>query len=328
MATLDFYKSDGTQVKVSLADDPANPGQYLPKSNGDLLLGTPGTGEPAHAGGSTGLIGWARDILAKIAAFGTSAAPSADVLSVQYPNAYVGKATLGVLNAALTVDTLGASQISFHFPNGTSGCGVLIEATNSNATVPTWNAIKYLRTAPVSQIYNLTYGAMTGFSAGDVINADCAGFSQVRIRIAAFAASFEVLATRIYCPGIKAVFAELSNQTTLTVVASLNTGVYYTDTTTPLAANATFTGSTRTMAVGNNRFTANMTADVSSAANGFRIRRSTDNTNWYYGAEAWDSANLAAQLTTIRTAPFYQLYIANGPSPQTVFVITSSQTPN
>lgn len=30
MATLDFYKSDGTQVKVSLADDPANPGQYLP----------------------------------------------------------------------------------------------------------------------------------------------------------------------------------------------------------------------------------------------------------------------------------------------------------
>ena len=33
-------------------------------------LGTPGTGEPAHAGGSTGLIGWARDILAANGATG------------------------------------------------------------------------------------------------------------------------------------------------------------------------------------------------------------------------------------------------------------------
>jgi len=61
VARFDLFQG-GNRVPMTVEDDPDNVGQYvLP---GARALGTPGTGEPAHAGGSTGVIGWLRDILA------------------------------------------------------------------------------------------------------------------------------------------------------------------------------------------------------------------------------------------------------------------------
>jgi len=328
MATLDFYKSDGTQVKVSLADDPANPGQYLPKSNGDLLLGTPGTSEPAHAGGSTGLIGWLRDILAKIAAFGTSSAPSADVLSVQYPTSYVSKATLGALNAALTVDTLGAAQIVFHFPQST-GSLVVIEGQNSNATTPVWEPMKFLRPSPVEVVTNLNYsGSGQSFASGAIIIVSCAGFTQIRCRVSTHYSSFEVLASRLFNPGLNHVFCELSNQTTIPVSVQDNPAQYYTDTTTPLGANATFTGSTRTMAVGNNKFTANFYTETIPSSQSSCTVQSSHDLGWGYALAAPTvQASPVSTISVERTAPYYRIHIVQSATAATYTRILSSQTP-
>lgn len=340
MATLDFYKDDGSKVKLSLADDPANPGQYLPKSAGDLSLGTPGTGEPAHAGGSTGLIGWARDILAngasilaKIAAFGTSEAPSADVLSVQYPSAYVGKATLTGVNQALTVDTLGAAQIAFHFPQATVSM-VIIEGVNSNAGTPSWIPMKFIRPSPVDAVSNLNYsGSGQNFGAGDIILVSCAGFDQIRCRVSTHTSAFEVLASRIFSPGLNHVFAELSNQTVIpvsvgTITIPSNCSVYYTDTDTPLAANATFTGSTRTMQPGNNKFTANFYTETSPSSESSCILQSSHDLGWGYAVAA--PTVMASPVNTIsveRTAPYYRIYIAQSATAAAYTRILSSQTP-
>lgn len=332
MATLDFYKSDGTQVKLSLVEDPANPGQYLPKSNGDLLLGTPGTGEPAHAGGSTGVIGWLRDILAngasllaKIAAFGTSSAPSADVLSVQYPNTYVGKATLGALNAALTVDTLVACQIAFTsdqvMPGGMT---FVIEGTNANAASPVWSALRFF-----SEIGGALYVASSGatMGVGGKFIVSCAGMTQVRVRITEYSSgSWEVLAHRVYLPSFSTNISMPTNTSATPLFTVDSNAVYYTDTTTPLAANATFTGSTRAMLEGNNFFNAYFRSDTSGAS--FQIEVSTNNVNWRLGLPLVSStANSPSNQSMRRTTSFYRVVCVAGAAAQSVLNIHSSQTP-
>ena len=299
-------------------------------------LGTPGTGEPAHAGGSTGVIGWLRDILAKIAAFGTSAVPSADVVSVQYPNAYIGKATLGALDEALTVDTLGASQIAFNFPQGNGAGAVVFEGANTNATSPTWVLLRTLR--PLGN-FGLTMrgNGQASVDAGDQVLVECAGFNQARIRISAYTSgSFEAIAQRIYSPGLVPVCAEISTTyyTTASSTANplgtfLSTGIYYTDTTTPLAANAAFVGSTRTMAQGNNFFNIQIQASGgSSAANGSRIQKSSDATDWFHCIDGSLVDSNPMNSSARRTTTYYRVLYSNGVSPQGTFSVTSSQTPN
>jgi len=337
MATLDFYKSDGTQVKVSLADDPANPGQYLPKSNGDLLLGTPGTGEPAHAGGSTGLIGWARDILAKIAAFGTSSVPSADVVSVQYPNAYVGKATLGALNAALTVDTLGAAQIAFNAAQTTpGGFQVTFEGTNSNATTPIWTALRYVHEGSyMSPIYSAPGSGV--LIAGYTCRVDCAGLTQVRVRCSAYSSgTCEVLAHRVYSPGLIPTVNEPSNTSSNGIYVSQLNGYAATaygsqaeDTSTPLAAGTTFTSSARNTATGSiGSYTIDSISDQASAANGVKIQRSTNFTTWFDVWSGSATANTPLQQRVWVTTPYMRVTYTNGATLQTSFNITTAARVN
>lgn len=294
-------------------------------------LGTPGTGEPAHAGGSTGLIGWARDILAKIAAFGTSAAPSADVLSVQYPNTYVGKATISAMNQALTVDTLGASQIAFNLPQGSQGA-VIFEGINSNATTPAWAALRCLSEGTFGPVYS-SPGSVY-ISAGGTFRADCAGLTQIRARAATYLSSYEILAHRIYSPGLIPAVTEPSNVSSNSIYTILGTGAYYTDTTTPLAANATFTGSSRTMSIGNHRFNASFYTNTNSVAGGCIVESSVD------GGSVWlpepqsaaaivnGSVIPVATISVIRTAPQYRVKLIQSATPAGTTRVTSSQTPN
>ena len=114
------------------------------------------------------------------------------------------------------------------------------------------------------------------------------------------------------------------------ILASQDTAVYYVDTTTPLAANATFTGSDRAMAAGNSRFTADFYADRVSASVGARIENIVDSGVAYLPV-AGDGVDpgIALQLTVIRTTGSYRVFYANGATAQTsLFRISSSQTPN
>ena len=298
-------------------------------------LGTPGTGEPAHAGGSTGLIGWARDILAKIAAFGTSAAPSADVVSVQHPNTYVSKSTLSILNAALTVDTLGAAQIAFYAPQTTpGGMGLIFEGTNSNATSPVWTSLRYLHEGSYAPYYSPPGGG-NFMVAGNTYRVDCAGVTQIRVRVSAYTSgSWEVLAHRVYSPGLIPTVNEPSNTSSnqtyvLQVTTPSNCSQYYNDSVTPLGASATFTGSTRTMATGNNFFNALYMSDQLSIGSAAQIQGSQDaGVTWRPHLQASASPGIGLPMTSKRTVTSYRLVYTNGATLQTYFSATSSQTPN
>lgn len=114
------------------------------------------------------------------------------------------------------------------------------------------------------------------------------------------------------------------------ILASQSTAVYYTDTTTPLAAGATFTGSSRTMNVGNNYFNATFYSQEIGNALGTFLQNSLDGTTEWAQATPVNQLQGYTALThrAVRTAPFYRVTHTNGEGAQTLFRITSSQTPN
>lgn len=109
-----------------------------------------------------------------------------------------------------------------------------------------------------------------------------------------------------------------------------NPAQYYTDTTTPLAANATFTGSTRTMAVGNNQFTAEVLSDVLTGNTATRLQASTDSGSTW-GNTGPTPGNPAGNIPFVmevnRRAGHYRVIHQNGATPQGSLRIISSQLP-
>ena len=320
-------------------------------------LGTPGTGEPAHAGGSTGLIGWARDILAKIAAFGTSAAPSADVLSMQ-EGQLVTSSVLSTSGATHVALCSGMSEVVFRIYDNAGGPSVIPSSTTvaaegwhsahgSEATSTNWVPIRTVQDSAIS------YLVQWGESTQGQINpntwhpnqyiASCVGFEKVRIRLTGTPASPYKVISAVHPSSNRVsrlVTAKLvcdANTTSTSQAQPLytyttnNTAVYYNDSVTPLAASATFTGSTRTMATGNNFFNAVFFSDANGAALGAQIQNAPDGTNWR-GASPADALQgyiaLVHRAVRTSTTPSYRVIYANGGTAQTFFSLTSSQTPN
>lgn len=298
-------------------------------------LGTPGTGEPAHAGGSTGLIGWARDILAKIAAFGTSGVPSDNVISVQGPpNQYADFVFTAInqslvlncegLGAAVFYSRVGASatfQVQLDFGGGNwFPCECMVHAAGSGTAGPSYAAF-YLPT-------------------GQWATVSTRGAKQVRITTITYSTTGAISGIVSLYPLVTT--TEVSNFNAVAILPTVNTvgtvttpsacSVYYTDTTTPLGAGATFTGSSRTMAAGNNKFVAYTVADQVSFTDGFRIQSSVDNTNWFPIEKAtstvlFGTGSCIAKLVADRDTSFYRVSLTNGPYGQSILRITSSQTP-
>lgn len=291
--TLDYWDQKGDKIPLTLVEDPANPGQFLHKAGG-----------------------------------GTAAVPSSDVQTVQYPTSYVGKATLALLNAAYTVDTLGASQIQFHIATMGSA-SVIIEGTNSNATSPAWTSLRSLYAGSFGPVYP-SPGAQF-VNAGNTLLVDCAGQTQIRFRLATYTSgSIEVLAHRSYCPALRAVASEPSNTSSnpIYTIASQQS-VFYADTATPLGTSASFTGSTRTMLAGLNAFNALYIADQPSIGSAATIQGSSDSgVTWRAHAVGTQTAGTPVPLRAPRTVTTYRLAFSNGPTGQGYFSATSSQTPN
>lgn len=322
MARFDLFQG-GNRVPMTVEDDPDNVGQYvLP---GARALGTPGTGEPAHAGGSTGLIGWARDILAKIAAFGTSGVPSANVISVQGPPNQYGTITFTAINQALTLNCEGMASANFYC-RSTGTLGIQIQLDYGDGT---WRVSEFLlRSAEINGL------SMQYFMVTPALNAwyGCSTKGAKRVRIIAVAWTsggvFDgvVSASPIYSA------VEIAGNTTLSNVTTINTpsscSVYYTDTTAPLAASALFIGSTRTMLPGNNRFVANFYTDTGSGPASCVMESSHDLGYGFLPATTGATAAPVATISAERAAPYYRLYMFQSATPATVTRILSSQIPN
>ena len=294
-------------------------------------LGTPGTGEPAHAGGSTGLIGWARDILAngasilaKIAAAGTSGVPSPDVMSVQGPPNQFASVTFTGNNQELILNCEGMSSAVFVCRLA----GVLSVSYHLDYGNGIWADIEYFRHSSSSTAGAIGFGAHTPVLAYWYL-VSTRGAKRVRLSTTAWTSGgvFDAVVNT----DSPVVQAEIVN--TIAAVGAVTTpsncSEYYTDTATPLAANALFIGSTRAMLAGNNKFNSLAVSDLGSTTNGFFTQGSTDvGTTWRNHKLLTMPASDPTPSEVQRTVNSYRIGFQNGASAQTFFSLTSSQTPN
>ena len=303
-------------------------------------LGTPGTGEPAHAGGSTGLIGWARDILAKIAAFGTSGVPSANVISVQGPPNQIGSITYGAINQALTLNCEGLGCAAFYCRSaGTASVRVELDFGNgvwqsAECAIHTANA-----SAPI-----MFYGA-TSYSVNQWVVVNTRGADQVRLLCTAFtsAATFDgvvspfpvLYAAEITQFGSATTLPTVTTVSTVSAVSQINGfattafGNFTTDTLTPLAAGATFTSSARSCLSGSiGSYTVQAISDQDSATNGLKLQRSTNASDWYDTWKSSVSANDPIEKRVWVTTAYTRVVYTNGATLQASFSLTSAVRAN
>lgn len=97
-------------------------------------------------------------------------------------------------------------------------------------------------------------------------------------------------------------------------------------TTTPLLANATFTG-TATDAVAFAAVTIGIKSDVASATNGFQIQFSSDGVNWDYIAQTTYLAGVGVTCPSGVRAKWFRVVYTNGPVNQTYFRMSSTLLP-
>ena len=107
-------------------------------------------------------------------------------------------------------------------------------------------------------------------------------------------------------------------------VATIPPATYYTDTTTALLANATFTGTTRTLptATGARYFYASVYSDQGSAANGFQIL-AYNGTGYVVVAEVTSIAATPSILQVPLIYASYKVQMINGATNQTTLWVQS-----
>lgn len=264
---------------------------------------------------------------------GAAGTPSTDVVSVQGPPNQFGTITFTGNTQYLTLKCEGMASATFFCRlGGTLNCQVSLDYGNG-----IWQPAEVFIHTAAAVAATVQY---TGFTP--LINnwymCNTRGAKQVRIGTTSWTSGGVVDGVVSPTPlSMNVEISGIATNATLPVVGTVSQiitpsscSIYYTDTTTPLAANATFTGSSRTMAVGNNAFNAIFSSDANGAALGAQIQNSPDaGTNWRGASPANAlTGDVALVHRAPRTLPTYRVIYANGGTAQTYFCITSSQTPN
>lgn len=102
---------------------------------------------------------------------------------------------------------------------------------------------------------------------------------------------------------------------------------YFADTSTPLAASATFTGAARDMGASNaefRSFSATFFASHASATNGAKIQMSNDGIAWVDAAVATLAANVPQSLSVPVVARYYRTQLINDATLQTAVAVNSA----
>lgn len=109
----------------------------------------------------------------------------------------------------------------------------------------------------------------------------------------------------------------------LSITSNLSSTAYA-DTSTPLAASATFTGTSRWFGYGNpatvKAFNANVYADQAGM---LYIEKSNDNVTWRQAGKVAVAAGDSADLRVMVTAQYYRVKFVNGAAAQTAFMLNS-----
>jgi hypothetical protein len=235
------------------------------------------------------------------------------------------RATLGALNAELIMDCVGAAQIAFHFPQvGPAGMNVIYEGINDLASTPVWTVQRWIN--PVIPAVNTGSDVVT---LGMQALVACGGFTRIRSRVSSYTSgSCQVVGKVLYVPAAPDIISLVSSVSSVT---SFSTGAFHganSDTTTVLAANAVFTGSSRSVGASSSLFFyADFFSNQASATGGCAIEKSID--AFVTAILATPPQSLTAGVPVNMRAPItaaqYRVKYTNGATLQTApFSITSA----
>ena len=240
---------------------------------------------------------------------------------------------IAALNSTVVCDARRASNVVFHVKNVgtvTMAAGTFVfEASldSTNGTDGTWFGVQAARSNANTAATSVAITSLAA-NAGDTYawEASVNGYKWFRVRCSV-AATANAVARWTLQPGTYATEPLPVNQVAAvtTVTANLGTygGVVYTDSAAVLAANATFTGTSRDAGstVGYGVFAANAYADQAGA---LFIEKSTDGTTWRPAAQVAVTAAMPAELKVAITTRYNRVRFTNGAVAQTAFLLTST----
>ncbi len=277
-------------------------------------------------------------LLASQPGLGTSGVPSDDVISVQGPNNQFGTITFtangqalvlnceGMASATFYCRSAGTLTVQFQLDYGGTGNWVpsefLVHIAGTNAPLAGYAA----QTPALNQWYALnTKGAK---------RVRCVAITWTSGGVIDGVVSPSTIHNNVEVSGFSATVPTVTTVSTVTNVSSINgfagaaTATNYSDTTTVLAAGATFNGTLRTMmAAGSSSgaFYADFFSNQASATNGAKIQKSIDaGVTWIDAAVGTLTAGVPLSLRVPITAASYRVSYTNGATLQTApFSITS-----
>ena len=239
---------------------------------------------------------------------------------------------IALVNTTVFADARRASNIVFHLKNVgtvTMAAGTFVfEASldSTNGTDGTWFGVQAARSNANTAATSVAITSLAA-NAGDTYawEASVNGYKWFRVRVSV-AATVNSLARWTLQPGTYATEPLPVNQVaSVTATANIGTygGVVYTDSAAVLAANATFTGTSRDAGstVGYGVFYANAFSDQAGTV---YIDKSTDATTWRAAAQATVAAGVPSEITAHITTRYNRVRFLNGATLQTAFLLTSS----
>ncbi|MFM6828770.1 MAG: hypothetical protein ACKOVA_00290 [Novosphingobium sp.] len=288
--------------------------------------GTAVTGTTMPAGG-TGLTGW---LSAIYRAFTTGLAASTNHIGNVFVDDVADNLTItGSATSATTVvssSTQGFGGGTFQVLGGGTGCTISYEQSNDGAV---WVALPVIGAASSagSPVNSSTLGGMYAF-------ATAAAF--VRARVSTFGSGTVTIALVMKRRPLNVMGTSLAGSSatigTVAVSGTINPNSGFTDSTTALAASATYTGTGRAAtSTQHGYFAAQAYAD---AAGTLFIDQSLDTgATWFAAASVAVAAASNGQLSVRITgsyagATLYRVRYVNGAAAQTVFRISSTMAAN
>lgn len=241
---------------------------------------------------------------------------------------------LTTLAQTLAIDVTRSSNVVLHVKNTGSAAMAAGAFTfegsldSTNGTDGTWFAIQVVRSNAntielATGTLSLAAGAGLGYSWEASVNA----YNWIRVRCTTTVTTNSIATWRIQrgSHATEPIPAMQTHAVSGTVTSNIGTAglTTYTDSSTNLAAAASFTGTSRDGGAtpAYNYFVASAFSDQAGT---LKIQKSTDNTTWRDALTVSVAAGVPQELTAKCTARCYRVLYTNGATLQTQFLLTSA----
>lgn len=290
--------------------------------------GTAITGTSMPTGGA-GLTGWLSAIYKSCAAptpAGTNHIGGVAIDDVTDAALASGSATSAA--TVVSAATAGFGGGSFQVTNAGTTCTVTYEQSNDNAT---WVALPVISLAAATSapVLTTTAAGVYGFaSAAAFVRARVSTYTSGTVAISLAQKRSAMPVAGVSLAGGASALGSVSVTGTATVSGTVNTGTGYTDSTTALAASATYTGTGR--AASNTQYCYFNAVAYADQAGTLYVDQSLDTGATYQpvasqAVTATVAGQLAVRLTgALTSATLYRVRFVNGATAQATFRISSS----